>query len=202
MPTPVFVPERKDLDALLRDASGLPKQMCDPVGGAAGALLRRSTIVRINPCQPTPVPVAPGSLGTGPDDDVAPLGEIERLNSTPPTTPTSPSVRANRPMRCGRSSPAISDWRADHRRPAVDRHHRARRRGRTAKVNLVGYGPLTSLLADDDVWEIMINAPDAIFVKRHNGPSGYHHEGFDDDHVLRTITRIVDRSAAHTERST
>lgn len=26
--------------------------------------------------------------------------------------------------------------------------------------NLVGYGPLESLLADDDVWEVMINAPD------------------------------------------
>ncbi len=29
--------------------------------------------------------------------------------------------------------------------------------------NLAGYGPLTRLLDDDDVWEIMINAPDATF---------------------------------------
>ena len=29
--------------------------------------------------------------------------------------------------------------------------------------NLAGYGPLEPLLADDDVWEIMINAPDAAF---------------------------------------
>src|SRR4051812_8378892 len=42
--------------------------------------------------------------------------------------------------------------------------------------NLAGYGPLESLLEDDDVWEIMINAPDAIFVKRHRGRSGYHDE--------------------------
>src|SRR5436190_15986447 len=28
--------------------------------------------------------------------------------------------------------------------------------------NLTGYGPLETLLADDDVWEIMVNAPDAI----------------------------------------
>ncbi len=27
--------------------------------------------------------------------------------------------------------------------------------------NLAGYGPLAPLLADDDVWEIMVNAPDA-----------------------------------------
>ena len=57
----------------------------------------------------------------------------------------------------------------------------------------------TPLLADDDVWEIMINAPDAIFVKRHRGASGYHDEVFhDDDHVVRTLTKILDdASAAH-----
>ena len=61
--------------------------------------------------------------------------------------------------------------------------------------NLAGYGPLEPLLADDDVWEIMINAPDAIFVKRHTGPSGYHDEVFhDDDHVVRTLTKILDEA--------
>jgi pilus assembly protein CpaF len=59
--------------------------------------------------------------------------------------------------------------------------------------NLTGYGPLEPLLADEDVWEIMINAPDLIFVKRHRGVSGYHDEVFhDDDHVLRTLTKILD----------
>ena len=62
--------------------------------------------------------------------------------------------------------------------------------------NLAGYGPLEALLADDDVWEVMINAPDAIFVKRHAGPSGYHDEVFhDDEHVLRTLTKILDDAA-------
>ena len=62
--------------------------------------------------------------------------------------------------------------------------------------NLTGYGPLGPLLEDDDVWEIMVNAPDAIFVKRHAGPSGYHHEVFhDDDHVIRTLTKILDNSS-------
>ena len=65
--------------------------------------------------------------------------------------------------------------------------------------NLAGYGPLEPLLADDDVWEIMVNAPDQIFVKRHRGPSGYHDEVFhDDEHVLRTLTKILDdASGAH-----
>jgi pilus assembly protein CpaF len=59
--------------------------------------------------------------------------------------------------------------------------------------NLAGYGPLEPLLADDDVWEIMVNAPDQIFVKRHAGVSGYHDEVFhDDDHVLRTLTKVLD----------
>lgn len=68
-----------------------------------------------------------------------------------------------------------------------------------AMRNLTGYGPLGPLLADDDVWEVMINAPDAIFVKRHCGPSGYHDEVFhDDEHVIRTLTKILDdASTAH-----
>jgi len=91
----------------------------------------------------------------------------------------------------------VDQWRADYRRGVlhldlaepelvIER----------ALQNLTGYGPLTEILDDDDVWEIMINAPDQIFVKRHHGASGYHHESFhDDDHVLRTVTRILDRSS-------
>lgn len=65
--------------------------------------------------------------------------------------------------------------------------------------NLTGYGPLAPLLADNDVWEIMINAPAEVFVKRHRGPSGYHDEVFHDDaHVVRTLTKILeDASSAH-----
>jgi pilus assembly protein CpaF len=88
----------------------------------------------------------------------------------------------------------VDRWRADFalgRRPVdlVDPERVIER----AQRNLTGYGPLDPLLADDDVWEIMINAPDQIFVKRHVGVSGYHDESFhDDEHVLRTVTRILD----------
>lgn len=42
----------------------------------------------------------------------------------------------------------------------------------------------------------MINAPSEIFVKRHHGLSGYHDEAFeDDDHVVRTLTKILDESS-------
>ena len=37
-----------------------------------------------------------------------------------------------------------------------------------AMRNLVGYGPLEALLEDDDVYEVMINGPTSIFVKRHS----------------------------------
>ncbi len=61
--------------------------------------------------------------------------------------------------------------------------------------NLAGYGPLEPLLADDDVWEICLNAPDEIFVKRHSGRNGYHDEVFHDDaHVVRTLTKILDEA--------
>lgn len=62
--------------------------------------------------------------------------------------------------------------------------------------NLVQYGPLTDLLNDPDVWEIEINAPTEIFVKRHRGTNGYHHETFhDDEHVIRTLTKLLDDSS-------
>jgi pilus assembly protein CpaF len=92
----------------------------------------------------------------------------------------------------------VARWSLDHRRglrpyDIVEPQVVAERAFR----NLAGYGPLGPLLADDDVWEIMINAPDQIFAKRHTGQSGYHDEVFhDDDHVLRTLTKILDDSSS------
>ena len=90
----------------------------------------------------------------------------------------------------------VSRWSADYKRGlrAFDLSDPAMVVERAFR-NLAGYGPLEPLLADDDVWEIMINAPDAIFVKRHTGPSGYHDEVFhDDEHVVRTLTKILDEA--------
>ena len=92
----------------------------------------------------------------------------------------------------------IATWQLDYRRGTrpfdlADPDHLADR----AMRNLVGFGPLGPLLDDDDVWEVMLNAPDSIFVKRHRGRSGYHHESFhDDDHVMRTLTKLLDESSA------
>ena len=74
----------------------------------------------------------------------------------------------------------VANWSSDHKRGlrafdlsdpelVIERAHR----------NLCGYGPLEPLLADDDVWEVMINSPAEIFVKRHRGHTGYHDEVLD-----------------------
>jgi pilus assembly protein CpaF len=91
----------------------------------------------------------------------------------------------------------VERWADDHRR-GLREHRLADPDGVAERAfrNLARYGPLTSLLADDDVWEIMVNSPTAIFAKRHVGPSGLHPEVFhDDDHVARTLTKLLDDSA-------
>ncbi len=91
----------------------------------------------------------------------------------------------------------VDAWNAEHQRgrrpfPLLDPAGVTDRAGR----NLLGHGPLQPLLDDPDVWEIMVNAPHAIFVRRHAGESGYHDEVFhDDDHVERTLTKLLDDNA-------
>lgn len=92
----------------------------------------------------------------------------------------------------------VAEWVDEHRRGHRE-HALADPTGLSERAfrNLARYGPLTELLADDDVWEIMINAPDEIFVRRHSGGSSFHHEVFhDDDHVSRTLTKLLEDSTA------
>jgi pilus assembly protein CpaF len=92
----------------------------------------------------------------------------------------------------------IERWREEYRRgrQTYDITDPSRVASRSLR-NLAGYGPLEPLLSDDDVWEIEINAPDAIFVRRHRGTGGYHDEVFhDDDHVLRTLTKLLDDASS------
>ncbi len=90
----------------------------------------------------------------------------------------------------------IERWADDHRRGTRGPLVRPDAVAARAFNDIARYGPLTDLLEDDDVWEVMINSPHDIFVKRHSGTSGYHHEGFlDDEHVVRTLTRLLDQSS-------
>jgi pilus assembly protein CpaF len=128
------------------------------------------------------------------DVDVSPLEEIERavLDRAKGVALDMGSADGNARLR-SLIDDEVAQWSVDHKRglrsfdlsdPAtvVERAYR----------NLCGYGPLAPLIDDDDVWEVMINAPDEIFVKRHVGSSGYHDEVFHDDaHVIRTLTKII-----------
>ncbi len=133
--------------------------------------------------------------------DLSPLVEIERLvQARAKDLALDPAAEADGHRLHALIVEQVAEWSVDHKRgvraydladPAqvVERAHR----------NLAGYGPLQPLLDDDDVWEIMVNAPDSIFVRRHRGQSGYHDEVFhDDDHVIRILTKILDdASGAH-----
>jgi len=132
---------------------------------------------------------------------ISPLAEIEHaVQSRAKDLALDPSLPDGAHLLSTLVSEEVQRWSLDYKRgrrefDLTDPDGVAERVNR----NLTGYGPLQPLLDDDDVWEIMVNAPDTIFVKRHNGPSGYHQEVFhDDDHVRRTLTKIMDdASSAH-----
>jgi len=66
---------------------------------------------------------------------------------------------------------------------------------------LVGFGPLESLLADSSVADILVNGPRQIYVER-NGRLELTNINFnDDDHVLNVITRIVSRVGRRIDES-
>lgn len=56
---------------------------------------------------------------------------------------------------------------------------------------LTGYGPLQSLLADDQVNDIMVNGAENIFVERNGKLQQANLRFIDDAHVLRVIRRII-----------
>ncbi|MCE9644755.1 MAG: CpaF family protein [Chloroflexi bacterium] len=57
--------------------------------------------------------------------------------------------------------------------------------------DLLGYGPIQTLLDDEEITEIMVNGPKKVFVEK-NGQLTKSTVAFDDDdHVLRIIDRII-----------
>ena len=57
--------------------------------------------------------------------------------------------------------------------------------------DLLGFGPLQTLLDDDEVSEIMVNGPKKVFVEKSGKLSKTSVTFDDDDHVLRIIDRII-----------
>ena len=57
--------------------------------------------------------------------------------------------------------------------------------------DLLGFGPIQTLLDDEDVSEIMVNGPKKVFVERKGKLTKSNVTFDDDDHVLRIIDRII-----------
>src|SRR3954454_6306210 len=57
--------------------------------------------------------------------------------------------------------------------------------------DILGYGPIEPLLRDDTVTEIMVNAPDKVYVERHGKLERTAVSFVDDSHVMRIIDKIV-----------
>lgn len=130
-----------------------------------------------------------------------PLEEIEHLvRSRAAAVPIDVDSAAGQAQLRDLIERTIQEWSEEHRRGRRT-HDLPDPDGVAARAfrNLARYGPLTDLLEDDDVWEIMVNAPDAIFVRRHSGGSRFHDEVFhDDDHVARVVTKLLeDSSTSH-----
>ncbi len=58
-------------------------------------------------------------------------------------------------------------------------------------AEILGYGPIEPLLADDTVTEIMVNGPNAVYVERKGKIERTDIKFENDEHVLRIIDRIV-----------
>lgn len=66
---------------------------------------------------------------------------------------------------------------------------------RYVALSLLGLGPLELPLNDGRVWEIIVNGPRSIYLKTiSGGVERVRHGFFDDDHVLRIVARLLDRS--------
>src|SRR3954466_1422739 len=57
--------------------------------------------------------------------------------------------------------------------------------------DILGYGPIEPLLRDDSVTEIMINAPDRVYIERGGKLEHTPVRFVDDSHVMRIIDKIV-----------
>jgi pilus assembly protein CpaF len=58
-------------------------------------------------------------------------------------------------------------------------------------AEILGYGPIEPLLADDSITEVMVNGPNAVYIERAGRIEKTDFRFENDDHVLRIIDRIV-----------
>src|SRR5437868_1190493 len=67
--------------------------------------------------------------------------------------------------------------------------------------DILGYGPLEQLLADDSVTEVMVNAADRVYIERAGKIERTQVRFVDDLHLLRTIDKIVSQVGRRTDEA-
>src|SRR6267142_4297727 len=67
--------------------------------------------------------------------------------------------------------------------------------------DILGYGPIEPLLRDDSVTEIMINAPDRVYIERGGKLEHTPVRFVDDSHVMRIIDKIVSQVGRRVDES-
>jgi pilus assembly protein CpaF len=65
---------------------------------------------------------------------------------------------------------------------------------------ILGYGPIESLLQDDSITEIMINGPDQIYVEKKGKLTEADVHFIDNDHILKVINKIIKPLSRHVDR--
>ena len=58
-------------------------------------------------------------------------------------------------------------------------------------ADILGYGPIQTLLDRDDITEVMVNGPDQVYIELNGKLTITDVKFIDNDHVLRIIERIV-----------
>src|SRR5690606_25945017 len=67
--------------------------------------------------------------------------------------------------------------------------------------DMMGFGPLERLLADDDVSDIMVNGPQSVYVERRGRLELTDVDFRDDQHVMNVASRIVSAAGRRVDES-
>jgi pilus assembly protein CpaF len=67
--------------------------------------------------------------------------------------------------------------------------------------DMMGYGPIEPLLRDQDVTDIMVNAPDSVYVERHGKLELCDVQFRDNDHIAGLAQKIASRVGRHIDES-
>lgn len=88
----------------------------------------------------------------------------------------------------------------DNRLPVNQRESEAL--AKDARDELMGYGPIQSLVDDDSVNDIVVNGPNAVFIERNGRLETAPVRFFNDGHVIRVIQRILAPLGRRVDEST